>query len=204
MPRLLPIMIAAASGVMVLMSGCAQTSVASTKNPIEAMPAAEYTRLITKFTRGTNQYAGLYQTFQADVTILNSEVQNAVVRQRANFKGWDEKQFQMEREKALQEASAYSKFFLRFYAPEHDYDDLDKPKTIWKLYLEYSGSRFEGKVKKVPEKAVETATLFPQMDRFSTPYEVTFSVPMTTIENGATKFVMTSSLGTAEFTFPAK
>jgi hypothetical protein len=180
--------------------GCAQTPVVN-HSPVEAMDSKDYAALINKYTRKTNQYAGFYQTFQADVTILNSEVESALVRQRASFKGWDEKQYQMEREKAVQESGAYAKFFLRFYAGEHDYDDLDKPKTIWKAYLEYNGSRFEGKIKKLSEKTVEMAALFPNMDHFSTPYEITFSVPMTTIEQGSSKVVLTSSLGTAQFSF---
>ena len=71
-----------------------------------------------------------------------------------------------------------------------------------KVYLEYQGSRFEGKVKKMAEKFVEIQTIFPHIDRFSTPYEITFNVPMTTLETGPAKVVLASSLGTAEFKFP--
>jgi hypothetical protein len=109
----------------------------------------------------------------------------------------------MEREKVVEENGAYAKFLLRFYTPERDYDDLDKPKTIWKTYLDYGGSRFEGKVTKIKDKLVELQTLYPNMDRFSTAYEITFNVPMTTVEQGTSKVTLTSSLGTAEFSFPA-
>lgn len=174
------------------------------ESPVEPMPQGEYSAMISQHTQGTNQYSGFYQTFQADVTILTTEVESALIRQRASFKGWDQKQYQLEREKTVQEASAYSKFFLRFFTPDHDYDDLNKPKTIWKIYLEFGGSRFEGQIKKMANKVVEIQSLYPYMDRFSTPYEVTFNVPMTTVEQGAAKVILTSSLGTAEFNFPKK
>jgi hypothetical protein len=166
------------------------------------MSGYEYASLIKKHTTRTNQYSGFYQTFQADMTILTTEVQSAALKQRGQFLQWDQRQFQSERDKMVQEAAAYSKFFLRFYSPEHDYDDLNKGKTIWKVYLDYNGSRFEGKVKKLTEKYVELQTIYPYLDRFSTPYEIQFNVPMTTIENGDCKVVLTSSLGTAEFHFP--
>lgn len=185
---------------LVLLAGCAHKPVTG-PNTVEPLNPAEYARLIRKHTRGTDQYSGFYQTFQADMTILTTEVQSASLRQKGNFLQWDMKQYQAEREKSMQEANAYSKFFLRFFSPEKDYDDLHKGKSIWKVFLEYGGSRFEGKVTKMQEKAVEVATLYPHMDRFSTAYEVTFNVPMTTIEQGASKVILTSSLGQAEFVF---
>lgn len=190
-------------GLMFSFTSCAVKPIVS-PGTVEPMDQSEYSKLIRKHTVGTDQYRGFYQTFQADMTILTSEVQGASLRQKGNFLQWDMKQYQTEREKSLQEANAYSKFFMRFYSPDKDYDDLHKGKTIWKVFLEYSGNRFEGKVTKMAEKAVEVMTLYPYMDRFSTPYEITFNVPMTTVEQGAAKVVLTSSLGQAEFSFAAR
>lgn len=189
--------------VLLMISGCAHKPVMG-PNTVEPMNALEYSALIRRHTSRTDQYSGFYQTFQADMTILTTEVMSASLRQKGNFMQWDMKQYQTEREKSLQEANAYSKFFMRFYTPDRDYDDLHKGKTIWKVFLEYSGTRFEGKVAKMQEKAVEVATLFPNMDRFSTAYMITFNVPMTTVEQGDCKVILTSSLGQAEFSFAAK
>lgn len=182
--------------------GCAQAPVKNAEVP--AMPEKEYKELVAKHTAKTNQYSGFYQTFQADMTILTSELQTAALKQKANFLQWDQRQYNTEREKMLQEASAYSKFFLRFFTPNNEYDDLHKGKTIWRVYLEHGGSRFEGKVKKMTDKFVEIQNIFPHYDRFSTPYEVSFNVPMATIEGGTSKVTLTSSLGTAEFVFPVR
>lgn len=163
----------------------------------------EYSELVRKNTSKTNQYSGFYQTFQADMTILTNEMKTASLRQQGYLLQWSESQFNTEREKVLQENSAYAKFFLRFYSPERDYDDLAKgEKSIWKVYLDARGQRFEGKVRKMTEKFVELKTIYPFFDRFSTPYEITFNVPMTTIETGPCKVTLASTLGTAEFSFP--
>jgi hypothetical protein len=171
------------------------------QNGVTPLNEREYTEVIRKNTSRTNQYSGFYQTFQADMTMLNSEMQTAALRQKGYFLQWDQKQFNAEREKMLQDASAYSKFFMRFYSPERDYDDLHKGKTIWKIYLDVRGQRFEGKVKKMTDKFVEIQTVFPYFDRFSTPYEISFSVPMTTVETVPSKVTLTSTLGTAVFDF---
>jgi hypothetical protein len=183
--------------------GCAH-QVPTRPDGVEGLSAAEYGGVVRAYTVQVNKYSGFYQTFQADMTILSTEMQTAALKQRANFQQWDQKHYLAEREKMLQDASAYSKFFMRFFSPEHDYDDLQKDKSIWKIYLDYNGQRFEGKVKKLKEKFVELATIYPYFDRFSTAYEITFNVPMSTVENGPCKVTLTSSLGTAEFSFPGK
>ncbi len=192
-----------AAFALLIITACVHPPLAG-PNTVQPMDSFEYSNLMRKHTVRTNQYSGFYQTFQADMTILTTEVQSASLRQKGNFLQWDQKQYQTQREKSLQEANAYSKFFMRFYSPDKDYDDLHKGKTIWKVFLDYGGNRFEGKVTRLGEKAVEVYTLYPHMDRFSTPYEITFNVPMTTIEQGSAKVVLSSSLGQAEFPFEAK
>ena len=189
--------------VLVLLLGCVHEPAAN-PNGVNGPSETEYLSTIAKNTVKTNQYAGFYQTFQADLTILTADVETAGLRKRGYFLQWDPKQYQAEREKMLQDHSAYSKFFMRFFSPDHDYDDLQKGKSIWRVYIEISGQRFEGKVKKLSDKYVELQTLYPYLDHFSTPYEITFNVPMHTVENGPAKVTLTSSLGTAEFIFPLK
>ena len=171
---------------------------------VEPMGTSAYHKLLRKHTRSTNQYSGFYQTFQADVTMMTSELQNGVLRQKGYYLQWDQKTYLAQREKALQEASAYAKFFMRFYTPNRDHDDLNQSKSIWKIFLQHGSSRFEGKINKINDKLVEIQTIYPNMDRFSSAYEITFNVPMNTIEQSSAKVILTSSLGHAEFDFPAQ
>jgi hypothetical protein len=184
-------------------SGCKSETI-QTSGAIAPLPDDQYAALVEKYTARTSRYAGFYATFQADLTMMSNEFKAAELKQRGAFMMWDERQYQQEREKAVQEAAAYAKFFMRFYSPEKDYDDFVKGNSIWKVYLDYNGTRFEGKVKKIPSKLIELQTLYPYFDRFSTPYEITFPVPMSTIETGTFKVVLSSSLGKAEFLFPVK
>jgi hypothetical protein len=172
-------------------------------NGVAPLSEEEMVSVINKNTVKKIKYSGLYQIFQVYISILNSELQTATLRQRGAFSQWDQSQFQSEREKMLQENSTTSKFFVSFFTPEHEYDDLQKPKTIWKFFLDVSGQRLEGKVKKLNDTFTEMQTLHPFFDHFSTPYEVIFNIPMATVEKTGSKVILTSSLGSAEFDFPA-
>lgn len=191
-----------AAVLVATLAACAQTPPTTLSGTVEAPSRPEYARLVERHTRKTNQYAGFYQTFQADVTLLTSEMRAASLRQRAHLLQWDQRKYAEERDRVMQEASAYTKAFIRFFAPDRDHDDLAKPKSIWKIYLDFNGSRLEGKARKMDEKLVEIQALYPHFDRFSTAYEVTFNIPVATVEAGSAKIVLTSSLGTAEFDFP--
>ena len=162
----------------------------------------DYPSLVKKYSANAQKYDGFHATFEVHATILNSEVNVAILDQRTKFLSWTPEQQRQEREKSFQEMAAYSKIFMSFYSPENDYDDLSKPNSMWKVYLETNGQRYEGKVKKDLNKMAELRQLYPYIDRFRTLYNVTFEVPMSAVEQQTAIFTLTSSLGTASFEFP--
>lgn len=186
---------------VISISACSNQPTIVSGNIVGPVSDSDYKPIVKKFSHNEKAYSGFHNTYQATITLLNSEVQNLALQRRGHFLQWDLERSRSEREKMFQEMSQSAKVFLAFYSPEHDYDDLAKPKSIWKVYLEVEGQRYEGKVKKAPEKFVELKELFPYMERFHTPYYVTFNIPMTAIENKQLKVVLTSSLGNGVFAF---
>ena len=185
--------------LLLLLTACASTPKDETINKSD-----EYEKIVRANTRSADKYSGLYQTFQASATLLTTELQTAALQLKNDYSGWDTATAQKERDRVFQEMASTTKVFLRFYSPETDYDDLHKPTTIWKIYLEHEGRRVLGTIKKLTDKFVELQMLYPHMDRFSTPYEVTFPAPTAAVEAAEVKVHLTSSLGSAEFTFPPK
>jgi hypothetical protein len=161
----------------------------------------DYSPVLKKFTREKLAYSGFHNTYQATLTLMTSEVQAFAQQRRGHFLQWDLETARSEREKMFQEMSSQTTVFLAFYSPESDYDDLHKAKSIWKIYFEYEGNRYEGRVKKASEKFVELRELYPYLEKFHTPYYVQFDIPTTAIEDKAVKITLTSSLGTGEFEF---
>lgn len=168
---------------------------------VEDVNVAEYTKVLAANTKSSRQYEGFYQLFQVHVTRLNSDVQNLLIQRKAFFYQWSRQQYLQEKQNDLKLRSTEAQFFVQFFTPDIIYDDLNKPKTIWRLYLEWNGQRFEGQVKRISAKPIELQSLYPGFDRFSTPYMVTFQVPMNAVEQSNSRVLLTSSIGQAEFVF---
>lgn len=161
----------------------------------------DYESVIRQNTTSAKVYSGFHQAFEANVTAHNREVAQAILAQTAKFRAWDEQTLQSETLKMNDKRLSESHFFLRFYAPEQDYDDLHKPNSIWKVYLVLDGQKYLGKVSKDFSKLVELQTLYPHFDRFSTGYNLAFPVGRASLEGKAYSVLITSSLGQAEFSF---
>lgn len=176
-----------------------QTIVPAGPTVVQNVPNYKYLPLYKRFTETKKEYSGFHNTFEARMTFLHSELNLLRLRRKGHYLRWGLDRFQKERESLMQEMSTEAKAFLLFYTPEVEYDDLNKPNTIWKLYLEFDGQRYEGKVKKAKDKRIELQNQFPDVDPFSTSYFVTFPLPTTVVEDQAFTIVLTSSVGTAKY-----
>lgn len=161
----------------------------------------KFDAIITSNSRTHQIYTGLHQAFEATVTSLDRNVTQAILEQQAQFHSWDSQTLQLEIQKANDKRLTESRFFIRFYSPEIDYDDLHKPNSIWKVYLIVNGQKYLGKVTKDFSKFIEIQTIFPYFDRFSTGYYVTFPIGRASVEDQSYSILLTSSLGQSEFKF---
>lgn len=162
---------------------------------------SSYEKMIESETQHASQYDGFYQTFQTSVTFLNTKIATAVTERKSQFSGYDAQQAQKERSQMLQNMSRETQFILRLYTPENQNNDLNKPDSIWKIYLESNGQRYVGKAVKMTERSTELKYLYPHADRFSQYYLVRFLTPTTSVESQSAKIILTSPLGTKEFLF---
>lgn len=188
-------------GAMIV-GGCSTTpKVSNLPDSIEDVNESSYLKNLTDNTRSSRKYEGFYQLFQVHVTRLTSQVQDMVLQRKGHYYQWSRQQYLQEKQADMKLRSTEAQFFLQFFTPDVIYDDLNKPRTIWRVYLEWNGQRYEGTVKKVIAKPVEIQALYPSFDRFSTPYMVTFQVPMNAVEQSPARVVLTSSIGQAEFLY---
>jgi hypothetical protein len=184
--------------IAVLNVGC-QTVVPAGPQVVQNISEARYIPIYKRYTQTAKEYSGFHNTFEARMTFLHSELNTLRLRRKGHYLRWSLDRFQKEREKLFQEMSTEAKAFLLFYTPEIEYDDLAKPNTIWKLYLEFDGQRYEGKVDKAKEKRIELQAQFPDIDPFSSSYFVTFPLPTSLVEDQAFTIILTSSVGTAKY-----
>lgn len=158
---------------------------------------SEYEHVLDPSTKSIETYDGLYNTINMTATLLRLPVAEAQLKQTARMYQWNPTQFQEEKTKMNERLKSSSEMFVSFYTPERKNDDLQKSQTLWKIFLDVGGKRFEGKASKIKLSLSETQGKYPYHNRFATPYKLTFPVPTANLEGQEVKLTITGSVGSA-------
>jgi hypothetical protein len=178
--------------------GCAT----SFSNPqLQLTEESDYYSTVEMFSDKKQIYDGLYQTLEVSAAILNSKVIKYQVDQNARIYQWNSNQYADEKSKAQTLLAKRTDVFLSFFTPDRKNDDLNKPKTKWKVFLDVNGKRYEGKVEKIKAEYAEILSLYRLHSRWCTPYRVIFDVPVGQIEAAASKLTLTGPVGSAAIDF---
>lgn len=188
--------------VMLEGAGCASSRVADGDVGPRLSDGA-YRKLFDKHSRDDRQYSGFQNTLEVHATFLNSDIQTAVLQRDADTLLWDSRTAQSEREKIFQQNSNATKFFLSFFVPTPRLNDLAKPNSVWKIYLEANGERYQGKAEKIKRPLEAILASYPTHTRWGQPYEVTFPVPLSVVENYPVKFIITGGIASSILQFDA-
>lgn len=185
----------------IFLSSCTTTR-DSIGSSISLISEGEYQRTITENTRQKQIYSGLYNTMDLTATILNSRVTTAQTDQMARLYIWDANKYTQEKVKADDKITKETEFFVSFFTPERKHDDLHKNQTLWKIFLDAGGKRYEGKVKKIKLLTEEIQGMYSYHNRFSTPYSVIFPIAARDIESlKDIKLTITGPVGSATLEF---
>jgi hypothetical protein len=189
------------------LAACATTKmdqeVAPPSNNTKTEVPENYQARIERFSAGDTEYAGLYNNFEYKATLLNSNIRDAILWKQGHYYEWNDAQASLAREKSNQEMSSQTKIFLAFFTPNPKNDNLSDAKTIWRIYLDCAGRRYEGKAVRIRLLLAELQALYPYMTRWATSYEVTFDVPTAAIENQPSTLTITGPLGSRTVGFKA-
>lgn len=170
----------------------------------EQMSSDEFRQVFSQYTKNDKSFDGFNQQYDVSVTFVGSELQSAILQKESDTYLWDDPRAQEEREKMLQENTNSTKFVVIMYTPNVRVNDLHRPNTIWKTYLDVNGQRYNGKVSKVSGPIEKLAPIYPTYNRFTKAYEVIFDLPLSATEDYEAKFILASELGTSVFNFPAE
>lgn len=185
--------------LFLLLGACASNNVIP--DPTSANVSSDYMSIVEKYSDKARRYSGFYNTLDIEATVINSIVAQAQLALKKNISQWDVTKVNDEKFKTENKLNKDTEFFLSFYTPERTNNDLLKLNSMWKLFLDVDGKRYEGKVTKISHGLAEIQALYPYHNRFYTPYSVTFPVPIKSIENKTMKFTITSAVGSATLNF---
>lgn len=162
---------------------------------------SEYFNVIEKYSDATEKYSGLYNLLNIEATLLNTKVLDAQTDQLTRLYLWDDKRASEERVKVNERTAKETEVFMAFFTPDRKNDDAAKPKTVWRVFLDVDGRRIEGKVTKIKLQLSQLIALYPYHNRFYSPYQVTFPVPVKAIENFDIQMTVTGAVGSATLKF---
>lgn len=161
----------------------------------------DYDQVIEENSDKIRRYSGFYNTIDMEATVINSKVAAAQLQQSVNLYQWDDKKVAEEKANFENRLSKESEIFLSFFTPDRKNDDLFKNNTMWKIFLDVDGKRYEGKARKIKLQVVEIQGLYPYHNRFYTPYSLTFPVSMRSIEGKPMKLTLTGPVGSGSLEF---
>ncbi len=143
-------------------------------------------------------YEGFDNIFQFHVVLVDSKLMEAQSRRNSDFYQWSTGQLRESLQKNAETTSKGTTLFLSFYTPTPKHNDLQRPNSIWEIYLQVNGTRYRGRAKKLTDPVAKIQALYSFHDSWSTAYEVTFVVPSSVVENNESKFTITGTLGAGE------
>lgn len=168
---------------------------------IQELSPSDYEKLIDRKTQRVEIYEGLQNKLTVAATWLDSEMSNGTLSHSARLAQWQEPKYKEERYKVVSRHTDRTEFFVSFYTPERKLADLANKKNLWKIYLDIGGQRFEGTATKVKQMFTEIQAIYPQHDRWSTPFIVSFPVSTALTENKEATLTMTGAVGSAQLKF---
>ncbi len=158
---------------------------------------------IDQYSDGEKSYNGPYNQFEFRSTLLNTTIRKAQLSRQARYYRWEEPRLASEVDKSLQEANVETSVFVSFFTPFKKNDNLPDGNSIWRVFIEAGGKRYDGKVKRDKRLFAELETLFPYHERWGSAYLMKFPVSTSLLESTDATMTITGPLGAKTVKFHA-
>lgn len=180
-------------------------SCASTPTPTDAFNISDesYEQTVESYSDHAQKYDGPYNLLDVTATLLNSQVLQAQTQKQALMFRWDQNKYQSELQNRLNSTSGKTEVFVSFFTPDRKSGDLLRSETLWKTILKIDGKQYLGKPRKMSLLPVEIKSLYPQHNRWSTGYIISFDTPLSELEKQTSELVITGPVGEATLKFQA-
>lgn len=159
---------AAAAAALFVLAGCPFHPRAPEPRPWEG----EWAKVRDAVTRRAILYDGLKHRATATATYLSLAVREARARRLAKWLGWTPKELEDRLAKERAEAAAGEEFLLAFYTAVPLENDLDAPRSIWRVALKVGTEDLLATRATSQESDATTVGLFPYVGPFDVVYRV--------------------------------
>jgi hypothetical protein len=128
-------------------------------------------------TRRAFLYDGLKHRATATATHLSLAVREARARRLGEWYGWTPAELDKRLAQERKEAAEREEFVLSFYTAESRFNDLDAPRTDWRVALKVEGTDLLPRRITSLDRDASTLGLYPYIGPFDTIYQVIVPVP---------------------------
>jgi hypothetical protein len=166
---------AAALAALSALAGCAFLP----RSPAPTTLVGEWAGRRDAETRRAFLYDGLKHRATATATHLSLAVREARARRLAEWYGWTPVELEQRLAQERKEAAEGEEFVVSFYTAEPRHNDLDAPRSDWRVALKVDGADLlPRRITSLP-RSVETLGLFPYIGPFDVIYRVLAPTPPT-------------------------
>ena len=172
-----------------------------TPDGVKEISLSDYEVLVRSKTQDSRVYNGFTNQLEIFATRIDAEMNDGLLSHSARLYQWNSAKYSDERNKTLLRQGSQSEIMMSFFTPERKNDDLNRSQSLWKIYLEVDGIRYEGKATKDKRNLTELQVLFPHHNRWFTPYLISFPISTSLSERKLVILIVTGPAGSSQLTF---
>lgn len=173
------------------------------RQPVPGPREGEWSDLRAAATRRVTLYDGLEHRATATATHLGLPEREARVRRLAAWYGWTAAELDARLATERAEAAAGEEFLLALYTANGKQNDLDAPRSIWRVAVRTDeGELLASKIEVLDVDATLTG-LFPYVGTFDVVYRVRFPSASPPLEGRPYVLAISSALGKMDLDFGA-
>lgn len=165
------------------------------KSPVPLAREGEWAAVRDAATRRAVLYDGLKHRATATATHLSLPVREARARRLAEWLGWTPQELDDRLAAERVEATAGEEFLLAFYAADSKSNDLDAPRSVWRVALKVGETDLLAQRVTSIDSDATTAGLFPYVGPFDVVYRVFLPRSPEPLEGSSFVLQLTSALG---------
>jgi hypothetical protein len=174
------------------------------RSPIPPTRAGEWQLARDAATRRALLYDGLKHRATATATHLSPEVREARARRLAEWFGWNPEELEARLAQERAEAAAGEEFVLAFYTADSRSNDLDAPRSVWRVALKADSEDVLARRVTSIDSDATTVGLFPYVGPFDVVYRVFLPYPPSgPVAGKAFALEISSALGTLSLDYGA-
>ena len=171
----------------------------------------EYQAMLERYTRHAEIYQGFDTRMFIAVTYQSWAFRQARILRRQAFQGQSDAEVATwTRDEKAESESEYA-FLVGAHFNENVHDDLDRPKSIWRISLSANGEEvLPLQVERISRASIQLKTFYPYLDEFWVAYRLRFArlrpdgSPVFTGNPASLNLHFASVLGKVELTYPAE